>query len=239
VPPLNLDTAIVGSHLLTFDELDSTNTFALRHGTDGMVIVADSQTAGRGRYGRAWHSAPGLGLWFSVALEGHDAAEGLAFGAALAVREALRTGCHPEIKWPNDLLVHGKKVCGILVERRHGRTALGIGINVHHRPEDFPEPLREKAASLETATGTAWNRAEVLRAVLTHLDRQVMLLRSGKYEAVRRAWADACNLTGRRVRCGGLVGTVAGVDGRGALLLDTYRGVQRLVSGEIALVEGV
>ena len=233
-----LPTRVVGQTMRVLDEVSSTNTYALDQGTDGMVVVAERQTAGRGRHGRAWHSARGLGLWFSVAFDGPPL-EGLACGAALAVRAAVAPRCRLTVKWPNDLLADGKKVCGILTEQARGRTALGIGINVHHRPEDFQASLRDTAGSLAMATGTAWNRTELLQDVLTHLDGQVMRLRSGQVETVRRAWAAACGLEGRRIRCGGLVGTVAAIDTEGGLVLDTPAGVRRVVAGDIALADGV
>lgn len=232
-PPLG--TVIVGGQVLYFDGLGSTNDYALRHGSDGTVVVAERQSAGRGRHGRTWHSAAGLGLWFSVVLEEgpHD---DLVFAAVLAVRDAVRPGCRLDIKWPNDLLADGRKVCGVLVERRPRRAALGIGINVHHRLTDFPESLRGTAGSLEMVTGRVWSRGEVLRAVLRQLDRQVLLLRSGRGEAIRREWIEACNLKGRQVRCGKLAGCVTDIDSLGALLLDTGHGTHRLVSGDVTVV---
>lgn len=231
-----LDTKLVGRTILPFDEIDSTNTYALEHGRDGMVIVADRQTAGRGRLGRTWHSAPGLGLWFTVALDGP--AEGLSFAAALAVREAIAPRAPLKIKWPNDLLCHGKKICGILVEHRSGRTALGIGLNVHHRVEDFPPELRWKAGSLESELGGMWDRAEVLRAVLQQLDRTIMLIRGGGLAEIHRAWAQACALAGHRIRCGEVQGRVREIDPRGALIVDTEDGTQTVYSGDLEYLDG-
>ncbi len=233
VPP---DTTCVGREIVIFDVIDSTNTYALDHGGDGLVVVADRQTAGRGRQGRAWHSAPGLGLWFTVALEG--LAEGLSFAAGIAVRDALAHRAQVRVKWPNDLLCNGKKVCGILVEHRSGRTALGIGINVHHRPQDFPPELRARAGSLESEAGGAWNRSKVLRAVLTELDRTIMLLRTGKVADVHRAWVEACDLVGRTIRCGDLQGRVTHIDERGALVI-AHGGARHILhSGDIHVVTG-
>lgn len=231
-----LDTQFVGHTILPFDEIDSTNTYALEHGEDGMVIVADRQTAGRGRLGRSWHSAPGLGLWFTVALTGSP--EGLSFAAALAVRDAIAPRAALKIKWPNDLLCHGKKICGILVEHRAGRTALGIGLNVHHKPEDFPVELRAKAGSLESELGGVWDRAEVLRAVLKELDRTIMLIRGGGLATIHRAWAQACALEGRRIRCNGIEGCVREIDARGALMVDTADGTQTIHSGDLEYLDG-
>lgn len=231
-------THLVGRRVVAFDAIDSTNKYALEQGGDGTVYVADRQTAGRGRLGRAWHSAPGLGLWFTVCLEGEDLG-GLTFAAALALRDVLAGRCDPRVKWPNDVLVNGKKVSGILVERRRKRTALGIGLNVHHRPEDFPEEFREKAGSLDSEIGGEWNRAGVLRALLTHLDRSVMLLRSDGFEEIRSAWADALNLVGRRIRSGDRTGVVTALDGLGAIVLEVPGGGRhRIRNGEITLLDG-
>ena len=232
-----LDTELVGSRIIAFEEVASTNDLALRTGGDGAVFVTDSQVAGRGRQGRSWHSPPGLGLWFSVALEGRQ--EGLGFAASLAVRDALRGYCPVEVKWPNDLLSGGKKICGILVEHRRDRTALGIGINVLHQPEDFPEAIRGRATSVAMVADRPVDRGELLREVLTRLDKRVMLLRRGGAESIRREWIAACKLLGRRIRCDDVTGTVVDIDASGALVLDTPQGRQRFGSGEINLVEGV
>jgi BirA family biotin operon repressor/biotin-[acetyl-CoA-carboxylase] ligase len=230
-----LNTQLVGRTIVPFDEIDSTNTYALEHGDDGTVVVADRQTAGRGRLGRSWHSAPSLGLWFTVALTG--APDGLSFAAALAVRDALAPRASLKIKWPNDLLCHGKKVCGILVEHRVGRTALGIGLNVHHRAEDFPAELRAKAGSLESELGGKWDRAEVLRTVLKELDRTIMLIRGGKLAELHRTWAQACALEGRRIRCGAIEGHVREIDHRGALIIETANGLEVIYSGDLEYLD--
>lgn len=234
IAPLN--TEVVGRDILVFDEIDSTNTYALEKGEDGSVIVADRQTAGRGRKGRTWHSAPGVGLWFSVALLGEP--RGLTFAAALAVRDALAPFCAPKVKWPNDILIDGRKVCGILTEHRAGRTAVGIGINIFHQEKDFPEELRETAGSLNMQAPRPWLRGEILRDVLTHFDGKVMLLRSGSYDSVREEWAQACGLVGRRIRCGGDEGIVRALDTEGGIVLETAHGSQRVLSGEITIVDG-
>jgi len=226
----SLDTHIVGSRVLVLEQTESTNDLALRLGGDGTVIVADTQTAGRGRHGRAWHSPPGLGLWFSVAFEG--AGEGLQFAAPLAVRDALRPWCRIDIKWPNDLLVDGKKLGGILIEQRGNRTALGIGINVRHRIEDFPGDLCVTATSLRLAAAKPCARDEVLRAVLTALDEKIMVMRSGKNEALHRDWAAACNIQGQRVRAGTVDGIVESIDETGALIVRTDDGPQRILFGQ-------
>lgn len=230
-----LDTQIVGREIVTFDAIDSTNTYALEHGGDGTVVVADRQTAGRGRQGRSWHSAPGLGLWFTVALEGLT--EGLSCAAAMAVREALQDRVSLQVKWPNDLLLNGKKVCGILVEHRAGQSALGIGLNVLHSVEDFPYDLRAKAGSLRSEAGGEWDRVHVLRAILTELDRSIILLRTGKGADMHRAWVDACDILGRTIRCGDFRGRVTHIDERGALTIEAGDSRRVLTAGDIEVVQ--
>ncbi len=219
--------------LIVLNEVDSTNNYGLRHGSEGTVIVAHSQTAGRGRHGRVWHSAPGLGLWCTVVFEGCP--DGLRFAAPLAVRDAPAPWCKVDIKWPNDLMIHGRKVAGILLEHARDLTALGIGLNVHHRREDFPEHLRDVATSLDMATGRDWSRAELLCAILEQLDVYVAALRSGRTESVRSRWAEACNPIGLRVRvAGSFDGVVRHVDSAGALVVETASGDRCVVSEDVS-----
>ncbi|HRK36166.1 MAG TPA: biotin--[acetyl-CoA-carboxylase] ligase [Candidatus Hydrogenedentes bacterium] len=231
-----LVTHIVGSRVLVYESIGSTSDCALRLGGEGTVIVADSQTAGRGRHGRTWHSEPGKGLWFSVAFE--QPIEGLAFAAPLAVRDAIAPFARATIKWPNDVLLDGKKFCGVLIETRKGRTALGIGINVHHAETDFPEPLHGRATSIEAATGAQCDRGVLLRDVLTRLDERIMVIRSGGLAEVFREWSDACALAGRRMRAGGLTGVVHAIDTDGALIMETSEGLRRVLFGEPIELEG-
>lgn len=225
-----LYTRVVGSRILVFDTVDSTSSRAFNAGGDGTVVVAEHQTCGRGRHGRPWQSPPGLGLWFSVAFQGN--AEGLEFAAPLAVRQGLRPFCSLTIKWPNDLLAGNRKLCGILTEHRAGTTVTGIGINMRHREEDFPAEMLETATSLSLATGQDVDRGEVLRRILTALDDRICALREGRGEAIRREWAAACNVEGRRVRYRGLDGNVTEIDRQGGLILDTPEGARRVLFGE-------
>ncbi|MDQ1257940.1 MAG: BirA family transcriptional regulator [Candidatus Hydrogenedentes bacterium] len=233
---LGLKTALIGAEIRFFEAVESTNAYALDHGVEGMVVVADRQTAGRGRHGRAWHSAAGLGLWFSVAFT--EPLDGLVFAGALAVRDALTPRCLATVKWPNDILIGGKKVCGILVEQRGLRMALGIGINVRHRPEDFPEDLRDSSTSLEWATGQPWDANALLSNVLEQLDRQVVRLKNGHYEDVRIEWADACEIVGKKVRCGSISGVVTELDAQGAVWVAADDGPRRIVDGTLILSNG-
>ena len=231
-----LATRIVGQRFIVLDVVDSTNTYVLERWSDGLVVVAEEQRAGRGRHGRSWDSRRGLGLWFTVGLDGP--AEGLTFAAALAVRDALSARCAARVKWPNDVLIGEKKVCGILVEQRNDQIAVGIGINVHHKRTDFPDALSKSAGSLESETDECWSRADVLRSVLTGFDAKVALLRDGGIETVWQEWCEACDLIGREVNCGDTTGTVREIGLNGEVVVDTAVGTRRLTSGEIAYSGG-
>jgi BirA family biotin operon repressor/biotin-[acetyl-CoA-carboxylase] ligase len=230
------DTHRVGRRILVYTAVDSTNLQALRVGGDGTVVAADEQTAGRGRHGNQWHSAPGLGLWFSTVLE--PMPRGAVFAAALAVRDAFLPGVSLQVKWPNDLLLNNRKVCGILAEERNARGVLGIGINVHHRPEDFPPELRGRAGSIAAETGSAWARSDILRDVLTRLDARIGQLARGGYEAVRSEWARAIAMEGQHIRRGDVVGRVVAIDAMGALIVHTAQGPRRFLGGEVDVVDG-
>ena len=228
------DTVEIGHRILWFDEIESSNDVALQTGIHGTVIVSECQTAGRGRLGRAWHSSKGRGLWFSIALDGHF--EGLTFAAALAIRDSLRYEINLDIKWPNDLLYKGKKICGILVESRNGRSVLGVGLNVLHETKDFPPELRDIATSLKIETGQSLDRHDILHNILTHIDEKVNLLTGGGYESIRNEWSKACNIRGKRVSSGDIIGNVIDIDDKGALVLETTQGQKSLNSGEIVVL---
>ncbi len=233
--PTPLHTAVIGSRVVVYGEVDSTNTRALQIGGDGLVVVADSQTAGRGRHGRTWHSCAGLGLWFSAAFE--KPTPGLAFAAPLAVRDAVSAYAAPSLKWPNDVLVGGRKLAGILIESRGDVTAVGIGVNVHHTAGDFPEDLRDSAVSLDMVAGTSVSRGDLLREILTSLDGYVARLRKGGAEEIRREWCDACDIIGRRVRMDNVEGVVLALDQGGALIVEAGKGFRRIAYGDVIHLE--
>ena len=227
--------AVVGRQVRHLDEVGSTNDEALREGLDGTVIVAERQRAGRGRHGRAWHSAPGLGLWMSVAFT--QPVPGLPFGTALALRDALGQFAPVSVKWPNDILSQGKKLCGMLLESRGNRTALGIGINVLHQREDLPPELHDTATSLQLAAGAPLDRQTVFEAVIVSLDRRVVQLRDGAFDAVFEEWVEACGVIGRRVHHAGVSGEVVAIEASGALRLKTPSGPHAVVYGDMVEME--
>jgi BirA family transcriptional regulator, biotin operon repressor / biotin---[acetyl-CoA-carboxylase] ligase len=229
----------------------STNDLVMRRAGDGappgLVVAAELQTGGRGRRGRTFDSRPGLGVWSTTLLPAPRdpaAAPRLSLVAALAVAETVEelTAARAGIKWPNDVRIDGRKVCGVLVEARAvGRelhVVAGIGLNVHHRDGDFPPELRGTAASLESATGATLSRSRVLAALLFRLESLVDEERAGVLDLPER-FAARDDLQGRAVRLdapgGERRGTARGIDAHGRLRLETDDGIVPVSSAEATL----
>lgn len=211
-----------------FQQLDSTNTAAARMAEDGApggtVVVAEEQSAGRGRHGRQWSSPPGTGLYLSVVLRPPQQQELWQFGFAvsLAVADAIGrvTGTDPRTKWPNDVLINGRKVCGILIEAKldhshtptppHSHTVVvGIGINVN--TPGFPPDIASKATSLAIETGRTIDLGEVESALLDSLDARYEQLLCEGFQAILGSWRDIDCTVGREVSVEAPDGTVHGV----------------------------
>lgn len=247
-----LTTHRLGRPLEIFAAVRSTNDVVLERaaaGTaPGLCAAAELQTAGRGRRGRSFDSRPGLGIWCSTLLDSPSdpaAAPRLSLIVALAVAGAIdaETGAAAAIKWPNDVLLRGRKVCGILIEARSAGGATfpvaGIGINVHHRTADFPPEIRETAGSLESVTGRRLSRGALLAALLNRLEALLDDDRAGRFD-LAAAFAARDALRGREVVAQGGTGPQAGIargiDGEGRLLLEVS-GAGRVAvrGGEVAV----
>jgi BirA family biotin operon repressor/biotin-[acetyl-CoA-carboxylase] ligase len=210
---------------------------------DGTVVVADTQRSGRGRRGRGWHDVPGESVLVSLLVRSRLAAAALpqlSFVAAVAVAEALETTTRltPRLKWPNDVLVRGRKVAGILLESRSGGAegpvvVIGVGINLAQRA--FPEELADRATSVLLETGRAPERDAVLEALLESFERWRGRLERDGFAAVRDAWRARTETLGRRVRVEGISGTAVDIGEDGALLVEVDEGgrVRRVISGEL------
>jgi len=180
-------------------EITSTNDELLRRGEagapEGTLLFAESQTAGRGQFQRPWSSAAGLGLWFSLLLRlpiNDTTIPSLsAFAAVALVNTLQKLGISDYgIKAPNDVLIGGRKVAGILVETRPGRNpfaVIGMGLNVNHASQDFPEELKERATSLAMAAGAPLDRTIVASALITELGKSADQMRHSP-EAILTAW---------------------------------------------------
>jgi BirA family biotin operon repressor/biotin-[acetyl-CoA-carboxylase] ligase len=230
---------------------DDARRLAAEGAPDGTVIVAASQTAGRGRLGRTWYSPPGAGLYLSAGFRPDEPLERCgryALAAAVAACAACRESAGPTavIKWPNDILAGGRKVGGILAEirtRREGlELTLGIGMNLNHAAADFPEELRATATSLRILRGGERVVLETFAArLLTHLGTELDDLRTDGWDHVaRRFLGYAPQVHGARVRlAAGGTGVTQGLDTTGALRVATDGGVVLVHAGEsIAVLEG-
>ena len=245
---------VIGRDIQVFEETTSTNDVIERLARDGVkegvVVFAESQTKGRGRLGRKWVSPPRKGLWFSVLLRPDRRPQEitqLTVASATALRRAIQshTGLKPEIKWPNDVLVRGKKVAGILTELSgeldHVRyVILGIGVDVNLTPGEFPPDLRKLATSLKVELGKSVSRAELAVAVLRELDQDYARIASGQFAAVADEWEEHCTTIGHEVviRTGErqIRGRAESLGEDGALLLRTDHGhLERIVGGDLTL----
>lgn len=259
-----LDTAFMGKDIRCYDIIDSTNSMAKKAAAEGCdegtVIIADVQTAGRGRRGRSWSSIGGKGIWMSVVLRPEMAIEDIqliTLSASVAVVRAIFniTGIETGIKWPNDIILDGKKVCGILTEMssevdRINYLVLGIGLNVNHRPEDFPPEIRDIATSLlahRLSSGCNENRQPdvdfdrtlLFREILRHLEA-VYLTMTVNPDDVIKEWKRWSLTLGRllkvTIRDVEYSGTAEDITSQGWLVVRCSDGVVRQVmSGEVSV----
>src|SRR5271154_1167779 len=206
-------TKIIGRDIQVFEQTTSTNDviekFARDGVKEGVVVFAESQTRGRGRLGRKWISPAHKGLWFSILLRPDlrpQETTQLTVASATALRRAIQaeTGLKPEIKWPNDILIGGKKVAGILTELsaeldKVRYVILGIGIDVNLDAGEFPAELKKIATSLKIEAGEMISRAELATAILRALDEDYSRIGGGKFPAVADEWESYCVTIGKNV----------------------------------------
>jgi BirA family transcriptional regulator, biotin operon repressor / biotin---[acetyl-CoA-carboxylase] ligase len=242
---------IFDSHLHHFYKIDSTNTAAMAAASEGApegsVFLSEEQTAGRGRGSNLWQSPRSTGIYCSVILRPTlppSEVLPLSLAAGLAVQAAIQqidSQVKADLKWPNDLLVDGLKVCGILTEMNAEATrvrhiVVGIGINVNQ--ESFPKELA--ATSLRLATGREWSRVELVAALLKSLDREYrQLLKDPRaHDSILRRFAAGSSWTrGKNIRVeengAAFEGVTEGLDGRGFLQVRTAKGLQTVLSGTV------
>jgi len=246
-------TRVIGRDIRVFQETTSTNDVVEKLARDGVkegvAVFAESQTRGRGRMGRKWVSPPGKGLWFSVLLRPGllpQETTRLTIASATALRRAIaeHTGLQAEIKWPNDLLLSGKKIAGILTELNaeldHVRyVILGVGVDVNLVTSDFPEAVRPLATSLKIASGRAINRPGLAVAILREFDRDYARVCSGQFVTVANEWEEHCTTLGREVsiRIGQreVRGRAESLSPEGELLVRTEHGrLERVGGGDVS-----
>ncbi len=251
-----LGTCVFGKkNILHFIQAESTNmtaeTLANQGAAEGTVVVAEHQTKGRGRLGRTWFSPGGEGIYVSVILRPsippNDAPK-LTLMASVAVAEAIRT-CAPveaSIKWPNDIMIGGRKVAGILTEMstdmdRIHYVIIGMGININNPSENFPYEIREIATSLFSETGKIFSRAEILRKCLESLERYYETFKEKGFLPIMKRWEELTEMMGATIRVDAIgntySGTFKGINEDGFLVMrDSYGGVKRIISGDVSIV---
>lgn len=247
-----LETRRIGREVVYYATTDSTNLRAHDLGesgaAEGTVVIADRQTAGKGRLGRSWVSPPGVNLYASVLLRPSILpyhAPQLSFLSAVAVARAVEevSGLAPSVKWPNDVLLGGRKVAGLLNEMSAETEGihyviLGIGVNLNMRSEQFPAELRYPATSLALEKGEPICRAAFARALLRQLDSLYALYLEAGFPPVLKAWEAFFDLIGQQVEVDyqsrRVQGRVEGLDDDGALLLRLADGrAERVLAGDV------
>lgn len=241
----NLNTKIIGKKIYYYTQLKSTNTTAkqktLEKTAEGTIIIADTQTQGRGRKNRTWYSPHG-GLWFSVILYPNLPPERsmlLTMTASVSVAQAIEetTGIKPVIKWPNDLLINNRKVCGILTELdaeidKINYVIIGIGINVNN---EIKNDLKHIGISLKQVTKHPISRVELLKTILKQFDKNYLHINNPDY--IRKQWLAYSKIISKKIMIteegNKITGVVQDIDESGCLLINSEGKIKRVVSGDL------
>jgi len=237
----------IGKEIFFYETVDSTNTVAAilaeKGVEEGTVVVADSQIRGKGRLGRHWASPPGVNIYMSVVLRPEIETRNatlITIMASVACAKALRrvTGLDVTIKWPNDLMVSEKKLGGILTETRLARKRIkyaitGIGVNVNLDLDTLPDVIREFATSVTRETGRCFSRTEVIKGILTEVNKWYNILKEKKYSELIFQWKDLTSTLGRTVEIilgkETLRGFAESVNDEGMLIVRLPSGASRVV----------
>lgn len=240
-----LNTRVIARNIRYTDTVDSTNEEAKRHylESDGTLFISERQSAGKGRLGHEWESPRGAGIWMSLLLKPdmppRDVSQ-ITLIAGIAVCRAV--GSNAMIKWPNDIIIGTRKLCGILTEmsaevERVNYIICGIGINVNS--QSFEDDLKDKATSLFIETGKHFTRSELVAAVMNEFETiYSSFLRSG-FASVREEYLRLCVTLGREVRVISrnkeLRGRALDIDENGGLIIETDNGRENITSGEVSV----
>jgi len=256
-----LKSTLIGNKIVYINEVDSTNFYARKIASegaqDGTVVIADAQTAGRGRLGRSWSSMAGKGIWMSLVLRPQISPQDIqiiTLGASVAVVKAIyeATGIKTGIKWPNDIVHQGKKLCGILTEMNSevemvNFLILGIGINVNHTASDFPEEIRHVATSLVLCSDERdkkdvklFTRSDIIKKLLYELEQIYNKIKKGAVKDIIDDWKQYSATLGKKVRVmyknETYTGTALDIREDGRLVVQCDDGYTRDVySGEVSV----
>ena len=249
----HLRTKTFGRHIYCFDSIDSTNTYAKKLVSqdieEGTLVIAEEQTAGRGRFDRTWHSSSGKNLTFSVIIRPNIIPQRigiLSLYAGLAVTEAVQelSNIPPACKWPNDVLVNGKKLCGILSEAVFSGTQIsaviiGIGLNVNQT--EFPNALESTATSMTLECSKIFDRFHVLANVLEKLEHLYTFIQTNQLEEILQRWQSHTIMFGKEVTIkqhGQRVNGIAqAIDLNGALIISTNGTENKVVAGDVTILQ--
>jgi BirA family biotin operon repressor/biotin-[acetyl-CoA-carboxylase] ligase len=224
-----------------------------RDNCEGIVVIADSQTSGRGRLGRNWISPPGINLYFTILLNPpfppKDASI-MTLAAAVAVVSAIRidTGLQAAIKWPNDIYLNGKKTGGILTEMKIANShvrflAVGIGVNVNMPPDMLDSNIRPFSTSLIAEKGEPVNRMGLLKEILREMERQYKILLAGNKGALISKWLEFNSTIGKNIRVQildrAISGIAEGINEKGELIIRSASGKSETISaGDVTILKG-
>jgi BirA family biotin operon repressor/biotin-[acetyl-CoA-carboxylase] ligase len=251
---LGLTTKMMGRNIHFEEAVASTQKIAQSLANDGVpegtIVVADQQTKGRGRMARAWHSPSGTGIWMSMIIRPNipvNTTPQLTLLTAVAIVQAIEelTPLKPDIKWPNDIMINGKKIVGILTELQaeadqvHS-VIIGTGINVNQKKEQFPEDLQNIATSILIETGEAWERAQFIQTILLKFEGLYSIFLSQGFKPIKLLWEGYAISINKKMIARTLKGTVEGraigIDDDGVLLIETEdRSIERIYSADIEL----
>ncbi|OIK17104.1 biotin--[acetyl-CoA-carboxylase] ligase [Bacillus sp. MUM 116] len=251
---LGLKTEYIGKNIHYEESVESTQKIAHRLAhedvLEGTAVITEEQRSGRGRMDRKWHSPKFTGIWMSLILRPNIPlikAPQLTLLTAVAVVQAIEevTGLNPEIKWPNDILLNGKKVTGILTELqaeadRINSVIIGIGINVNQKKDDFPPELQETASSLLIEKGEPILRAELIRSIFMYMEKWYDLYLEKGFSPIKLLWESYAISIGKNLKARTLTdvieGKALGITDDGVLLLEDEKGVTRhIYSADIEL----
>ncbi|MBI4641400.1 MAG: biotin--[acetyl-CoA-carboxylase] ligase [Candidatus Tectomicrobia bacterium] len=253
---LNLSTTLIGKRFYHYDEVTSTNDIAIDFASlgveEGSVVIAESQTKGKGRLGKSWISPSGVGLYFSIILNPSLPLKQiplltLAAGVAAARAIAEITHLRVFLKWPNDIMIGGKKAGGILAEARiEGDTikvvVIGIGVNVNTPLSQFPEEVREHSTSLSKEASREIDRSLLLAKILETFDGIYLKVINQEHDEILQAWRTLSNTLGEEVliQSGSerIEGKAVDIDWDGSLLVRTEKGtLEKVASGEATVIK--
>jgi BirA family transcriptional regulator, biotin operon repressor / biotin---[acetyl-CoA-carboxylase] ligase len=241
----------IGRRIEYHEEIESTNTEAVhlaqQDAPEGTVIIAEAQSCGRGRLDRIWESPPAMNLYLSVILRPDITAVSaslIPLMVGVAVAEVISQYCKGRVrlKWPNDILIDGKKICGILTEMRTraDRVAFiiaGIGVNLNMQKLHFPRELRETATSLRIEMECEIDRLDFSVRLIETLEHWYRIFLNGGRDHIRQSWLKYADIIGRRIevvfKSDMQRGTVVGLDENGALLIRGETGVQQVLAGDV------